>query len=468
MRKLILFIMAFCTVVLTTSNATMYAEDFSDREDEMNSKCAIITDSETQQECIKYKEYLDQKWTNLDEEIANIEGEITKVQGNMEKLEKEISQNKTQLETLSKNIKSTTEAIEKSQKRIEVLRVQIDEKTLDIIDRDQNMKERLKELQPYTSTNQYIEFIMGAKSFADLLRRSEIISELSNYESLQIEILSEEREVLSLDKSNYETQRELLQSQKLNLENDKAKEEKLMKLNEKLIGEYRKQEDELYEEKVMLQLQQTQIPDIDTTLIAQSNPNSGIQNFEDLGNMETSHSFIKPIKGDEYVYSAGTWAYPLGGLHRGVDFGTFGQGKEVVAPANGIVVWVYEGCPSPDGNNYPNSCGIPLGGGNNLLFVCEVDGIAYAMPMYHLKNVLVNEGQVVTQGQTLGLSGNSGNSTGPHLHIEIIKIGEMSLDTAVLKFNSSKDFTFGAGWGIDPKPCGDAPCRLRPEIYWVK
>ena len=143
------------------------------------------------------------------------------------------------------------------------------------------------------------------------------------------------------------------------------------------------------------------------------------------------------------------------------------QGKEVVAPANGIIVWAFEGCPSPDGNNYPNSCGIPLGGGNNVLFVCEVDGIAYAMPMYHLQSVFVKEGQVVTQGQTIGLSGNSGNSTGPHLHIEIIKIGAMSLDAAVVKFNQSSDFTFGAGWGMDPKPCGDAPCRLRPEIYWL-
>lgn len=467
MRKLILFIMTFCTVVLTTSNVTMYAEDFSGREDEMNGKCAVIQDYETQQECIKYKEYLDQKKMNIDEEIANIQGEIDKVQGNMEKLEKDILQNKTQLETLAKNIKSTTEAIEQSKKRIEELRVEIDEKTLDIIDRDQNMKDRLKELQPYTSSNQYIEFIMGAKSFADLLRRSEVLSELSNYESMQIEVLSEERDALNLDKSNYETQRELLQAQKLNLENDKAKEERLMQLNEKLIGEYRKKEDELYEEKVMLQLQQTTIPDVNTELIVQSNPDSGIQDLEDLGNMETSAAFIKPIKGNEYVYSAGTWAYPQGGLHRGVDFGTFGQGKEVVAPANGIIVWAFEGCPSPDGNNYPNSCGIPLGGGNNVLFVCEVDGIAYAMPMYHLQSVFVKEGQVVTQGQTIGLSGNSGNSTGPHLHIEIIKIGAMSLDAAVVKFNERADFTFGAGWGMDPKPCGDAPCRLRPEIYWL-
>ena len=87
--------------------------------------------------------------------------------------------------------------------------------------------------------------------------------------------------------------------------------------------------------------------------------------------------------------------------------------------------------------------------------------------MYHLQSLSVSTGQLVSQGHTLGLSGNSGNSTGPHLHIEIIKIGAMSLEEAVAKYNATKDFTFGTGWGLDPKPCGEAPCRLRPEIYWV-
>ena len=464
MRKILLFMMTFCFVLLTTSNPVFVAEDFSGREQEMDHKCAVINDVETQQECIAYKAYLDQKWADLDAQIATIQEKIESVQGNMDKLADDIEQNKAQLETISKNITSVSDSISESQKHIEKLEIKIDEKTLDIMERDENMKERLKELQPYTSSNQYIEFLMGSKSFADLLRRSEIISELSSYESLQMELLAEERASLDLDKSNYETQKEMLEAQKQNLENDKSKEEQLMRLNERLVGEYRKQEDELYEEKVKLQLQQANIPDVNTTLIVQNNTES---DFGSIGEVAPSSAFIKPIKGDQYVYSAGTWAYPQGGLHRGVDFGTFGQGHEIVAPANGIIVWTFEGCPSPDGNNYPNSCGIPMGGGNNLLFVCEIDGIAYAMPMYHLQSLSVSTGQLVSQGHTLGLSGNSGNSTGPHLHIEIIKIGAMSLEEAVAKYNATKDFTFGTGWGLDPKPCGEAPCRLRPEIYWV-
>ena len=41
----------------------------------------------------------------------------------------------------------------------------------------------------------------------------------------------------------------------------------------------------------------------------------------------------------------------------------------------------------------------------------------------HLKNVLISEGDIVTQGDIIAESGNTGKTTGPHLHFEVILNG---------------------------------------------
>jgi murein DD-endopeptidase MepM/ murein hydrolase activator NlpD len=56
--------------------------------------------------------------------------------------------------------------------------------------------------------------------------------------------------------------------------------------------------------------------------------------------------------------------------------------------------------------------------GNVLVIGYVVNGVKYEDWYCHLSRVTVTKGQAVKAGQPVALSGNTGNSTGPHLHLE--------------------------------------------------
>jgi murein DD-endopeptidase MepM/ murein hydrolase activator NlpD len=95
-------------------------------------------------------------------------------------------------------------------------------------------------------------------------------------------------------------------------------------------------------------------------------------------------------------------------LHKGIDL-AYRRGKEVVSAANGKVVE----------RKYD-----PKGFGN---YIVIRHAYGFATKYAHLDNVYVEEGDVVTQGQKVGTMGNTGWSTGPHLHFEV-RIGSQVVD----------------------------------------
>ena len=158
--------------------------------------------------------------------------------------------------------------------------------------------------------------------------------------------------------------------------------------------------------------------------------------------------------------SAGTWAYPQGGLHLGLDVAA-PMYSNLYAPANGLVL--YADAPVASDNGYlGNYCGWPQGGGNTIATVMAVQDRLYGVTFAHLSNQIhVVAGQSFTQGTLLAQSGNSGNSTGPHVHIEIFQINT-DLESVISYFRQGADFSFGNGFH-QPATCSAIACRIRPE-----
>ncbi len=117
----------------------------------------------------------------------------------------------------------------------------------------------------------------------------------------------------------------------------------------------------------------------------------------------TPPTFITPISGGRITSNYG-WRAWQGKVHTGTDYGVK-TGTTVKASCGGTVIQA--------GWN---------GGYGYCVTIQHSGGIKtrYA----HLSKVLVSVGQKVSQGQKIALSGNTGNSTGPHLHFEIIVNGK--------------------------------------------
>lgn len=103
----------------------------------------------------------------------------------------------------------------------------------------------------------------------------------------------------------------------------------------------------------------------------------------------------------------GTRKDPFTGLpadHKGIDFAGK-QGDKVIATGAGVISWA--------GERY---------GYGQLIEVDHGDG--FKTRYGHNDKILVEIGDVVDKGQHIALMGNTGRSTGPHVHYEILKGGK--------------------------------------------
>ncbi|MCR5172846.1 MAG: M23 family metallopeptidase [Treponema sp.] len=149
---------------------------------------------------------------------------------------------------------------------------------------------------------------------------------------------------------------------------------------------------------------------------------SAVQPIEQIGKMLESQETlftdipnIWPVRGGIGHISMpfGQNVHPITGqwyIHKGLDFSTWRSGDPIVATANGQVVTV----------------GFDFSFGNYVI-------IKHKHGIYtrycHMQTVRVKKGEFVSQRQTIGTIGNTGITTGPHLHYEV-HIGSDVVDPA--------------------------------------
>ena len=150
---------------------------------------------------------------------------------------------------------------------------------------------------------------------------------------------------------------------------------------------------------------------------------------------------LLPVQGGQITSPFGPRVDPIAGvgaMHEGVDF-SVSPGTRISAAAGGIVTTA----------EYHSAYG----------HLVEIDhGNDFSSRYAHLSKIDVKVGQLVKRGQLIALSGNSGRSTGPHLHFEVRYRG--------IAQNPARFFQMGTNTGVNTRLAKnlDKLDLLKPDV----
>lgn len=404
---------------------------------------------------------------SIEEERRETEQKLAELEAKREDAEEYIAAVEAEIQAVIAEVTVMTEEKFAVMQQIEAVSAELDAAEQHAEEQYEKMKLRIRYMYERGET-EYLELLLSSKNFTDFLGRTEYISQISEYDRTMLTLYQEtidridaSRAALLERKTELEAWETELSAKEASLillaeaKADELKElEDLIDETDHLIVDYdqalaaeeaelleiqkeieRLEEEErkrIEEEKWRQEEEEKRRQEEEAKRQEEENKNNQTngndQNDSDQNQTETVPEPDEPDNGtsDQEVSAKGMiWPVasctritshfgyrvdPITGQvngtlsnHKGIDIALPGgalTGAPVSAAAGGTVVI----------SRYSNSAGnwIILYHGNST----------YTVYM-HMSQLLVSEGQTVSQGQTIGLVGNTGWSTGAHLHFEV-------------------------------------------------
>ena len=333
--------------------------------------------------------------------------EISETQKKAEELEKKKKDAEKEKQSLEKQLESIVSEMEGTKTKIEEKETEISAKEEELIqakvdenDQYESMKKRIKYMYENGNT-QFVEILCESKSIGEFLNNAEYITTISEYDrTMLVEFQAVVKDV--------EEQEAALQAEYDELEtmqNDLiTKQDSVTELMETKDAEIEQISSDLGNTKDKLSELQAAAAAAERK---QQEKNSGYSNNAGASVITGNGTFTHPCPGYTYISSEfGYREQPIAGAstnHKGMDFAA-PAGTPIYAAASGTVTSA----------SYSGNAG-------NMIVINHGNGLqTYYM---HCNSMYVRAGQTVSKGQNIGAVGSTGNSSGPHLHFQVMQNG---------------------------------------------
>lgn len=376
----IILIFAFCFFLFNTSSASR-ADELKEKIEERKNQAAQI-----------------------EEEIKKYQEEINKTLEDTKTLKNNIKILDAQKKKILADIKLTEKEMEITNLNIEELGSQIEDKNNGIEKKRYYLAELIRKMNELDSQN-IIEIILSKDDFSDFFDDIEVVENLQVEMNVNLDNLRTLKLSLETEKKNQEEERDDLK--KLNTKlSDQKKLNDINKSNKnKLLTETKNKESnykKILEEKLKLKdAIEKELFNYESQLKYEIDPKSIPSAGSGVLKWPLSSIYIT----QKFGVTADSKRLYVSGSHNGVDFRA-SIGTEIFSAGDGLI---------EDVGDTDITC--PGASFGKWVLIKYNNGLATTYG--HLSLIKVSKGEKISTGQLVGYSGNTGYSTGPHLHISV-------------------------------------------------
>lgn len=347
----------------------------------------------------------------LKNDAKDLAQEKKDIQSQLDKLSTDISSTMERKRLLDGQISLTEEEIANKEAEISTYADLIEQTAAELADAEAREEaqyelfcKRVRAMEEQGKV-EYWSVLFRAENFSDLLGRLDIINEIMEYDQRVIDDLKTLQAVTAGKKAELEGQKNASEEAKAELEAKKKDLDSQRDAANALVAKLRQQQQEQEDALDDLSAEESAVQARIKELTRKLEEEEAARRAAQGGSAPASNpgGYIWPVSSRYITSTVGGRASP-GGIgstnHKGTDIGRVGYNSSIYAAKAGTVII------SEYSSSYGNYVVLYHGSGNTTLYA-------------HMSSRKVSVGQYVSQGAVLGITGSTGNSTGPHLHFEV-------------------------------------------------